>query len=183
MPAARPAGPTRLSWRTRPGWSRPRSAISGRGTWRTQAAAGRPLSHGWSRTSTTCWRNSQLRGRARCCRGADRLRQRSHGGQVRPGRGGGADRPPTWPELRQGSDARHRPRFVSMITDLVCERLDGTAPLAAGRARGRPGRMPGRLLRRRPGPASGRPVSFQPVPSRRCWPRLLAKWRRRPASC
>ena len=24
------------------------------------------------------------------------------------------------------------PRFVSMITDLVCERLDGTAPLALG---------------------------------------------------
>ena len=49
------------------------------------------------------------------------------------------------------------PRFVSMITDLVCERLDGTAPLALGALGRRPGRVPGRLLRRRPGrPASGR---------------------------
>jgi ferrochelatase len=34
------------------------------------------------------------------------------------------------------------PRFVSMITDLVCERLDDTAPLALGTLGASPDRCP-----------------------------------------
>ena len=75
------------------------------------------------------------------------------------------------------------PRFVSMITDLVCERLDGTAPLALGRSGpARTHARPAAAAPRRPGlRLPGERASR--ARSRRRWPRWRAPSRRRPASC
>ena len=186
----RPGGraPTRLSSPRRPGWSRPRSATSGRGTWRTQAAAARRRSRGSSPTSTTCWPSGRppasQGGRGR----ADRLRQRPHGGQVRPRRRGGADRATARPGVRQGRDAGHRPavRLDDHRPGLRAARRHGAA--GARRARRRPGRRARPAAAARAGPAARRArergPAAGPSPTR---PPRWSSWpgpsRARPASC
>ena len=130
-----------------PGRRDRRASVPTAGSSSTRAgAAGRPTP-GSSPTSSTISTPCTRAGRVRRRRPPGRVPVRSHGGPLRPRRGGPASVRSLGLNMVRAATVGTHPRFVAMLRELIVERIIGSNERRAiGQFGRQPRRLPGRLL-------------------------------------
>ena len=144
--------PTTSDSSTRPAGSSPRRSASAptAGELVYQSRSGRPTDPWLEPDILDHLRDLHAPGRRGRRRPPGRVPLRPHGSPVRPGRGGPAGLRSLGLTMARSATVGTHPRFVSMLVELIRERVDGTRRASGRRPfRCEPRRLPGRLLPRR----------------------------------